>query len=66
MIDDVRSEISEIGLNLTKIKEFICYVSSRPKTCCDQNKIHYGQNKVYQIEYKINTREDNMIPVLRN
>ena len=46
VIDDVRSEISEIGLNLTKIKELICYVSSRPKTCCDQNKIHYGQNKV--------------------
>ena len=46
VIDDVRSEISEIGLNLTKIKESIYYVSSRPKTCCDQNKIHNGWNKV--------------------
>ena len=37
MIYDVRSEISNLGLNLTKIKELIYDVSSRPKSCCDQN-----------------------------
>ena len=42
-----------MGLNLTKTKKSICYISLRPNARCNQILTHLGQNKNIKMRIRV-------------